>query len=179
MSIEVIDACVMINLLATSLEVELTQAIGRVWIMSQKAREETLFLDSRPDAEGRRERTVADLSRLERSGCLRVRPLDAEWTVAFVRCAEHLPDADASSVALAGALNLPLATDDPKERRVAKTLFPGLQIHSTLELLHEATVVLGLPEHELKRMASDLRWRGNFLPPKHDAYRDWYRDLLH
>ncbi len=178
MALEVIDACVMINLLATSLELELTQAIGRVWLMNQKAREETLFLDSPPDAEGRRERTVADLSRLEGSGHLKVRPLDADWTDAFVRCAEHLPDADASSVALAGALKLPLATDDPKERRVAEALFPGIQLHSTLELLHDASVALGLPERELKRVASDLRWRGNFLPPKRDAYRDWYHELL-
>lgn len=178
MGLEVIDACVMINLLATSLEVQFTQAIDRVWLMSQKARDETMFLDSSPDAEGRRHRTVADLSRLEGSGCLSVRSLDAEWTNAFVRCAEHLPDADASSVALAGALHLPLATDDPKERRVAAALFPGIQLHSTLEVLHDATVALGLPEPELKRVAYDLRWRGNFLPPKRDAYRDWYRDLL-
>ena len=107
-----------------------------------------------------------------------MRSLDAQWTAAFVRCAEHLPDADASSVALAGALNLPLATDDPKERRVAEALFPGIQLRSTLELLHDATLALGLAESELKRVAYDLRWRGNFLPPKRDAYRDWYRELL-
>lgn len=173
-----IDACCLINLLATGRETELTQALGWTWLMSAHTRAETLFLQTPPDEDGRRARVPADARGLGAAGLLSVRDLDAEWLGAFVRCAEHLPDADASAVALAGALGLPLATDDPKERRVALELFPGLELHSTLGLLRRATAALGLDEATLVRLALDLRWRGNFLPPRRDPERAWYEALL-
>ena len=178
MALAVVDACVLINLLATSLEVELTQVLGLSWLMTDLARAETLFLDSPPDAEGIRQRTVADVSRLESIGCLKVRTLDAEWMPAFVRCAAYLPDPDASSVALAGALGLPLVTDDPKERRVAAELFPGIELRSTLGILLDSVTALGFDDARLRRLAYDLRWRGNFLPPRRDPNREWFQRLL-
>lgn len=174
----VIDACVLINLLATGREVELTRALGWSWLMSEHTRGETLFLHTPPDDEGRRQRLVADVGSLERAGLLDVRALNAEWLGAFVRCAEYLPDADASAVALAGALGLALATDDPKERRVASELFPRVELLSTLGLLRIASSVLGLNDTQLAQLALDLRWRGNFLAPRRDPEREWYERLL-
>jgi hypothetical protein len=37
---------------------------------------------------------------------------------------------------------------------------------------------MGLPEAEALRIARDLRWRGNFMPPKFDPHTAWYFDLL-
>ena len=173
-----IDACVMINLLATGLEVEISHALRCTWVMSEHAHRETMFLDSPPDADGVRHRTKAEVSRLEGAGRLEVLRLEADWMAAFVQAAAHLPDNDASSVALAGRFELPLATDDPKVRRVAMDLFPAVPLRSTLSILHEAVLDLQLDKERLLRLAQDLRWRGNFLPPRRDPDRDWYLSLL-
>jgi predicted nucleic acid-binding protein len=95
-----------------------------------------------------------------------------------VACAEQLRDEDASCVALAGALRLPLWTDDGKQRRIAREQFPGIELVSTLAMLDEAVRALAMPEHELLGLVADLRWRGNFAPPRKDPLSPWYADLL-
>ncbi len=65
---------------------------------------------------------------------------------AFVAAAGRIKDADASCVALAGVLRCPLITDDRKERRIAAEMFPGIELVSTLDLLHEASRRLGWSE---------------------------------
>ncbi len=173
-----IDACVMINLLATAREVELTQALGVTWLMTAQTHGEALFLHSPPDDDGRRERRPAGVEALEQAGLLAVRPLETRWLSAFVRCAEHLPDPDASALALAGSLGVPLATDDRKERRVARQLFPEIPLCSTLALLRRASLVATWDRTAWAKLAFDMRWRGNFLPSPRDPDREWYEALL-
>ena len=81
-------------------------------------------------------------------------------------------------MALAGVLGLPLMTDDGKERRVAKDVFPKIEVISTLAVLRDAANALALSEEDLLRMATDLRWRGNFAPPRRDPLSTWYAELL-
>jgi predicted nucleic acid-binding protein len=97
---------------------------------------------------------------------------------AFVACAAQLRDEDASCVALAGVLGLPLMTDDGKERRVAKGIFPAIELVSTLSVLNDAVKALSLSEDSLLRVATDLQWRGNFAPPRKDPLATWYANLL-
>lgn len=174
----VIDTSSLINLLATASEVEIVEALDWTLVLSKHVRDETLSLSSEPDREGRRLRTAADLSALSVSGRFIVRELDEEWTDIFVQCAEHLSDADASAVALAAHLGAALVTDDPKEARVSRQLFGDSTIVSTLDWLHEAASVLNWSRTRLVTVATDLRWRGNFLPPRIHTHRDWYLALL-
>ena len=41
--------------------------------------------------------------------------------------------------ALAGTLNVPLMSDDRKERRIAKDLFPNIELVSSLDILQDAS----------------------------------------
>lgn len=108
-----------------------------------------------------------------------IRELDTLALVdAFVECAAQLRDEDASCVALAGVLGLPLMTDDGKERRVARARFPRIELVSTLSVLHAAAGALRLSQNELLRVAANLRWGGNFAPPRQDPLSSWYGDLL-
>ena len=81
-------------------------------------------------------------------------------------------------MALAGVLGLPLMTDDGKERRVAKDIFPKIEVISTLAVLHDAAEALAPSEDDLLHMATNLRWRGNFAPPRRDPLSTWYAELL-
>jgi hypothetical protein len=172
------DTSSLINLLATGCELEILAALDWNLVISKHTEGETLYLSSAPDEAGRRSRVRADLSGLKGSGRLTIRALDEEWSDAFVQCAEHLPDADASAVALAEHLRTGLATDDPKEAKVARWLFGQIDVVSTLDWLHEAASALGWPETRLVEVARNLRWRGNFLPPRDHPQRAWYLGLL-
>ena len=119
-----------------------------------------------------------DLSRLEADGLLETRSIDGPVLDAFVLCAEKLRDADAAGVALAGALGLPLASDDKRQRNVALELFPEMKLFSTLQLVRAAAERLKLDQSALCRVARGIRERASFLPPKSDPDGDWFLDLL-
>lgn len=175
----VVDACCLLNLLATGRELDLVRACDLDLIISGQAHGEALFLHTPPDAEGVRSKHPASTERLRTAGRLQLRSLDTEPLIAaFVACAAQLRDEDASCVALAGALGLPLMTDDGKERRIARAQFPRIELISTLAMLDDAVRALALSEHELLGLVADLRWRGNFAPPRQDPLAPWYAELL-
>jgi hypothetical protein len=69
-------------------------------------------------------------------------------------------------------------TDDRKERRIARDLFPAIELVSTLDVLAQAEERLGWSSVDRATVASDLRWRGNFAPPRQDPRGAWYESLL-
>ncbi len=175
----VADACCTINLLATGREVELVQALGVRLLDTPYTSGEPCLAWTPPDAEGRRGREPISTRALRVTGLLITRALDTEALLeAFVRAGARLHAADASCVALAGVLGLPLATDDRKVRRIASELFAGAELRSTLDLLHDATRALGWDEERISVLAAAMRWRGNFAPPRQDPRAAWYAALL-
>ena len=66
----------------------------------------------------------------------------------------------------------------PSKARIARAQFPGIELVSTLAVLDEAVRMLAMPEHELLGLVADLRWRGNFAPPRKDPLSPWYAELL-
>ncbi|HWO20047.1 MAG TPA: hypothetical protein VNO30_14775 [Kofleriaceae bacterium] len=175
----VIDACCTLNVLATRLELEIVQACDLQLLISDRAHGEALYLHTPPDGDGVRTKELASTARLRTAGRLQIRTIDTEPLVdAFVECATQLRDEDASCVALAGVLGVPLMTDDGKERRVARAVFPRIELVSTLSVLHDAVRELGLPKDAQLHLAADLRWRGNFAPPRKDPLSAWYAELL-
>ncbi len=65
-----------------------------------------------------------------------------------------------------------------KERRLALELFPEIELVSTLDVLAAGAAALGWDDEQLSRAATDLRWRGNFAPPRKDPRAEWYLALL-
>jgi hypothetical protein len=174
----VIDACCTINLLASRRAEQLIEVLRWTLLMTEPTRREVLYLEEPPDAHGARGRTEVDTSDLESAGYLRVVPIGAEMIDSYVACAAHLTDSDASTVALAGTASLPLLSDDPKIRRVAREMFPEIELWSTLGLIRTGTGRLCIGQDELAQLARDVRWRGRFLPPNGDPDREWFRALL-
>jgi hypothetical protein len=175
----VIDACCTLNLLATRREVEVVKALGLHLLDTPQVSVEALTLWTPPDADGLRSKESTSTEPLRQAGHLETRRLEGDALVdAFIAAAARIKDTDASCIALAGVLKLPLMTDDRKERNVARDLFPTIEIVSTLDVLAEAEKALGWSAEELAMVACDLRWRGNFAPPRMDPRAGWYESLL-
>jgi predicted nucleic acid-binding protein len=175
----VIDSCCTLNLLATRREIEIVRALKLHLLDTPQVRGEPLTLWTPPDADGLRSKEPTSSDPLRQAGYLDTRPLAGDELVdAFVAAATRIKDADASCIALAGVLKLPLMTDDRKERNVALDLFPTIDLISTLDVLADAAKALDWSSQELVKAAHDLRWRGNFAPPRKDPRGTWYEALL-
>lgn len=178
--LHVLDSCVLLNLLATGQAERLLGSLSNAcdFMAAEPVFAEIRCLDTAPDAEGARRKEPISLRPLVDSGEVALVSVGEIPVEAFVRCAETLTDCDAACVALAGVRGAALVTDDLKARRVAQGLFPRVALVSTLGLLRRSTTALGLPDSELRGLAFNLRWRGNFLPPRSDPARSWYDELL-
>lgn len=174
-----IDACCTLNLLATRRELDIVRALNWHLLDTPLVSAETLFLWSVPDADGERTKEPASTDSLRLHGHLSTHALNTEeLSNAFVEAASRITDSDASCIALAGVLDLPLVSDDRKERRIALELFPRIVLISTLDVLHDAASALQLSSAELSLVATSLRWGGNFAPPRNDPRTQWYASLI-
>jgi len=175
----VIDACCTLNLLATGRELDIVRSLGLLLLDTPQISREPMFLSTAPDEEGVRRKEARSTAALRAAGLLETRPLDTkELTDALVTCAARIKDTDASCIALAGVLKLPLITDDRKERRIATDVFPSIKLMSTLELIQAAAAASRWNDDDLVEVVYNLRWRGNFAPPKRDPREEWYSALL-
>lgn len=174
----VIDACCTLNLLATGRDVAIVQALELRMFDTPQVSGEAMYLWTAPDADGERIKESTSTATLREGGYLETHSLDSDALVdAFVIAAGLINDADASCIALAGVLGLPLISDDRKERRIARDMFPNIELISTLELLQHASQRLSWSSAELAAVALNLRWRGNFAPPRQDPLGGWYSAL--
>jgi hypothetical protein len=175
----VVDACTLLNVLATTRETEVASVLGLRFVIGERAHDEVKTLRSLPDENGLRAVVTADTSRLRAAGLLRLTTVKAiGGTDAFVNCAAHLRDEDAEAVALAVTLALPLATDDGRERKIARQLYPPIELRSTLSLVRAFANHQALDDIAVQALATDLRWRGNFLPPRNDPDAAWFAGTL-
>jgi predicted nucleic acid-binding protein len=175
----VIDACCTINLLATGQEIAIVRSLGMTLLQTERVSREMHFLWTPPDEDYVRHKEAASTDDLRAAGLLTIRALDTEALIdSFVAAAERIKDNDASCIALAGVLGVPLISDDAKQRRVATDLFPGLELVSTLDIVHEAAIAMKWDDQARVEVAIALRWRGNFAAPRRDPRREWYISLL-
>lgn len=175
----VVDACTLLNILATTRETEIVSALSLRLVVGERVHGEVKTLRTLPDDEGERGVVAADTARLSDAGLLRRTTIEADGAIeTFVACASHLRDEDAEAVALAVTLGLPLATDDGRERKVTQRQYPQVELRSTLGLLRAYANHVGLDEAAAGRLAFNLRWRGNFLPPRADPDAAWFAAAL-
>lgn len=175
----VIDACCTLNLLATQRELAIVTALDLHLFDTPQVSGEPLMLWTPPDTDGQRFKEPTSTDALRAAGRLRTLVLaDDNLLDAFVAAAALINDTDASCIAAAGVLGIPLVTDDRKERRIARELFPNVELISTLDIIAEADRTLSWSEVEAATIAHELRWRGNFAPPRNDPRSAWYDRLL-
>jgi predicted nucleic acid-binding protein len=175
----VADACATLNLLATGRAAEILQGNECRMLEPSHVCGQIQYLWTMPDENGERSKEPISTEELRALGLLTTVELtaDAERS-ALIEAAGHIHDCDAACIALAGMQGLPLLTDDGKERRLARMLFPSIELVGTLELIRSAGKTLNWTLDDYRRVAMMVRWRANFLPPRDAPEAGWYAGLL-
>lgn len=169
----VLDACVLINLLAGGRLAEMAAAIAPQCLICDAVRGESLFLHS-AEAEGGRE--AVDLGPWFAEGTLVAVTLSGGEEKLFIRYARDLDDGEAMSMAVAESRGLPLATDDRKARAVAAREAVGVRLISTAEIVFAWAG--GRGRRVVAEMVRLIRERARFLPPSDDPRLEWWLEHL-
>ena len=179
-----LDACCIINLVATDRLKEVLGALPYTFWVSRYVLEEEVLLVGKPAADEGGELAPIDLSPLLRDGTLRTIDIETEKEAAeLVRFARDLDDGEAHTLALATVRDAWVATDDRKAIRILREvrkaeLGEGGGVLRTSELIFSWADRSRLADDELGKVLKDIEARASFFPPKGDpGYLRW-RSLL-
>ena len=167
-----LDACCVINLLASGCEIAILAALPhRCGVVGRVLREEVLRVGDR-EADGDR-----SLQPLADQGLLEVLELDGEEEEGtFITLAMNLDDGEAATGALAFHRSAILATDDAKAIRILTAAPYHLEIVGTPWLL-ERWSHSGVGPSDVRETLLRMQETGRFLPPKRDPLREWWMEM--
>jgi predicted nucleic acid-binding protein len=162
----VLDACVVINLLATDLLDEILLAQGTSVLIAGQVAAEALFLD---EADGTRNRVHPDH--------LPVTNLDGDEFDAFVTYATQLGDGEAATLAIAACRGFTAATDDRKALRLAAGAVPNVPCVDTPELIQRWVEVADPSPTQIQEALRKIEDRARYRPrkdhPLAGSWRSW------
>lgn len=170
-----LDACSLLNLIATRRFAEIAQALPAIFITERRAASEVRYLrrgGSGPDA---LDREPIDLNELEGAGFLIICDLTTPDELAdFVTFALEMDDGEASTGALARSRGAALVSDDRKARRVFGALNPALSLHTTSEVIKVWADRATINSSDLARVLQDVETRAHFRPGPSDPLFRWW-----
>jgi hypothetical protein len=172
-SVAILDACVLINLLASGHAEEILSGSEFKFGICTVASSESIYLRATdlnvPPEE-------VKLDPFVKSKCLTVYALsgDAEQTL-YVDYAADLDDGEAMTLALAFSRGFSMATDDRKARRIfLEEIGDATRLLSTARILRMWSKKAGLTSGELKKLLLEVSRRGRFSPPSGDPDFSWW-----
>lgn len=170
----ILDACVLINLLASGEFDGITDSANREFALCSKVREESMFL--RPDDAGTLVLEPIALDEHVDSGRLRILFIEGdEEETLYVNYAANLDDGEAMSMALAESRGFVLATDDRKARRLfADVLGASSHLLSTAELLRDWADTHSVPPERVKSALHRIMNRARYTPNQNDSNFLWW-----
>jgi predicted nucleic acid-binding protein len=170
----ILDACVLINILASGEFDGITGSKTRAFAVCSKVREESIFL--RPDDPGILALEAISVDEYVDSGRLRILVLDGEEEeTLYVNYAAELDDGEAMSMALAESRELVLATDDRKARRLfVENVDAPHRLLSTAELLRDWVDSHGVSPDRLKSALHRIMNRARYTPNRSDSNFMWW-----
>ena len=169
-----LDACVMINLIGSGVPLaELAGANQAHFRMARVAAQEVLLLGSESE-EGALEPIV--LERLVQ-GSLGLVDFDDDERLAFIELARHLDDGEAATLAIAHRRRWPVATDDRKAQRLAKSLEPPVLLVSTSALLREWAMTTD-SSRQIADALRNVERRASYSPRRNDPDRAWWTGAM-
>jgi predicted nucleic acid-binding protein len=171
----IIDACVLINLIATGIIKEILNVIAQNSVICVLVKDESLFLRKEDDINETEPIDVEDLIAQEL-----IQVCDCETAAeqqSFVNFAAVLDDGEAMSLAIALSRNWHLATDDKKARRIFLENAPNNQLLvSTSDLIKEWAENENIDDLSIKPILQKVERKANFRPPKSDPNLQWWKD---
>ena len=165
-----LDACVLINILATGVAVQIAYSNDVVFVITEQVAEETFYVR----AEDGSLRQV-DLAELQEAKVLRIVSLSSEEEAVLVElAAEGLGDGEAGTITLALCRGLDIATDDRRALRVLSDR--GLTAtYRTTTLVRVYCEDQGLSPPRVAEVIRLVRIRASYIPNDQDPEREWWR----
>jgi predicted nucleic acid-binding protein len=171
--VQILDACVLINLLASGeIEGVLGAAARQSLICSAVERESIYLRTDDPHAP----LELIRLDPLVDSGLLKVCRVEGdEEAQLYVDYASKLDDGEAMSVAIALSRGFVLATDERKARRLfLEAAGDQRRLTSTPELVRLWAEAEHIPAPRLKESLLRIEARARYQPPASDANYQWW-----
>jgi predicted nucleic acid-binding protein len=166
-----LDACVVINLVATEDLIAIGQILDTSFFMVDQAATEVGYL--RDDIGGQIVQTPIDLQPYLLSGTMKFLSLAEHELPQYVRLAAMVDDGEAATIAVAWSRRLQIATDDRKARRVCLELGLPEPVRS-LGIMHAYADAAGLSEQVIRERLVLIRGRASFRPRQTDPYYKWW-----
>jgi predicted nucleic acid-binding protein len=174
----ILDACVLINLLASGEAESIIRVAAEEFRICEVVEKETIYLRSDDPQEETFE--AVQIAPLKDAGLLSVcaveNPIEE---VLYVNYASQVDDGEAMSIAIAETRGYKIATDDRKARRIflEATGAPDRLIW-TSDLVRKWAEQENISPEKLKSTLLSIRQRATFFPPKRDANHNWWMSNL-
>lgn len=173
----VLDACVLLNLIASDRASGILLAQDRRILVGERAAKESFYLRSADDP---LERLPVDLSTLFDATILEAVSIEGEdETGLFIDLAAELDDGEAELLAVALIRGYTVATDDRKARRVLSSHSTGeVDLLSTPEIVHGWVERCSVDNDEARTTLENIRRRASYCPPSTDPCSAWWNKIL-
>lgn len=173
----ILDACVLLNLLATDVTKEILSLAAKNVFISDLVRDESLYLQS---DDGSGEAIPIDLRPYIEQNVIQTCSLESSSeNMIFVDLAAQLDDGEAESLAIGLSRNWFLATDDKKARRIfVENTTDDNMLLSTSDLICEWAEANRLSSNEMKTILSRIEEIARYIPPKADRNYVWWNNIM-
>ncbi len=172
-----VDACVLLNLYATSRVRELLLAQSRGLFVAQQVAGEALYV-MRRSAHGELVRELVDLQPEVAVDLITVATLRGVEVEDYVRHAATLDDGEAATVAIAQHRSAVIATDDRAAISYVSRTLPDLRVLQTSDLIRHWATANNVPDSDVGRVLIDIQQCARFVPHESDTNHQWWRHVL-
>jgi hypothetical protein len=174
-----LDACCLLNLAASRQITAILRDSHARFAITTKVATESGYLRRGGTGDDADERDNLDLEPLIEANLLSVVGIATEEEAAsFIDFAAALDDGEAETCALAHHHGAIVATDDRKARRLCEQHDPPLTLRSTLDLIHQWSLINESVHDVVAEMLRDIRDRARFIPNRNDPLRPWWNAML-
>jgi len=170
---QIIDACVLINLLATEEIDGILNATLRTSLICSAVEKEAIYLRT-DDPQNPQE--LIQTSPFVQSGLLTICELEsAEEKALYVDYASVLDDGEAMTLAISVSRGWVLVTDEKKARRLfSEDVGDPARLVGTSELIREWSKSEGISPKGIARVLAAIERRARYRPPPTDLNFDWW-----
>ena len=172
----VIDACVLLNLLATDRFEDILVYLEREILVCSIVSDEVYYLKSY-DKPG--ERGLIKIQPYIDIGILLNCHIEDSEVELLVNLSSQLDEGEAMSLAIAISREFDIATDDKKALRVFREAGGDeIKIHSTLSLIRDWAESRNISEVDLQHILKRIKEMANYIPRKTDSNYLWWDKMI-
>lgn len=176
-SAQIIDACVLINLLATGELKSILDSAGRPSLICSIVKQESIYLKT---SDPHDPKELIDLAPYLKDHLLSVCEIeDDKEELLYVDLASALDDGEAMTLAIAISRNFYLVTDERKARRLfLEEIANPKRLISTSDLIRHWAEENRITATKLKDTLQRIETRASYRPPVSDRNQKWWINSL-